>query len=84
MSEKMTALLEKISKDEDLQAKLQAAGSPEKAFDLIKDMADGVTFDEFVAAAKQLKEGADLSEADLNAVAGGVKLGANVKTFTLM
>jgi len=76
-----------LAEDEELLQKMATAASPEECYELVKDRIEGVSFEEFTASmsvaaayAKESQSG-ELSEDDLDMVAGG-KESSNVSTAT--
>jgi hypothetical protein len=66
-----------LAEDEELLQKMATAASPEECYELVKDRIEGVSFEEFTASmsvaaayAKESQSG-ELSEDDLDMVAGG-------------
>ena len=76
MNESIKKFMDKLSTDEELQAKLSAVKSPEEAFELAKSVQDGFSMDEFIEACKAMSEAdeGDISDEDLAATAGGVDI----------
>lgn len=77
MNENLKAFLEKVSKDEALQAKFQNVHSPDEAYALASSVQEGFTKEEFVETMTKLyqMEKGELSDEDLEAVSGGVDIG---------
>ncbi len=74
MNENIRKFLEKLAKDEELQAKLAKIRDPEEAYKLAGSVQDGFTKEEFTAEMQKLYEEVtkDLSEEDLAKLAGGI------------
>ena len=67
----------KLTEDEEILQKMSTATSPEECYDMVKDRIEGVSFEEFTASmsvaaayAKESESG-ELSDEDLDMVAGG-------------
>jgi len=67
----------KLTEDEAILQKMSTANSPEECYELVKDRIEGVSFEEFqasmsvAAAYVQESQSGELSENDLDMVAGG-------------
>ncbi len=72
--------LEKISEDQELQAKFSKIRDPEEAYKLASSVQDGFTKEEFIAEMKKLYEEVtkDLSEEDMAKLAGGENWAENI------
>ena len=75
MNENLKNLLKKLVKDEELQAKFQAAGTLDEAYALASSIQDGFTKEEFIETMKKLsnisEDQSELSDEDLEMIAGG-------------
>ena len=74
MNENIRVFLEKLDKDESVQAKMKAASSPEEAYALASSVQGGFTKEEFIAVMEKLMSAAkqgELSDEDVAAAAGG-------------
>ncbi len=74
MNENIRKFLEKLAKDEELQAKLAKIRDPEEAYKLAGSVQDGFTKEEFIAEMKKIyaEITKDLSEEDVAKLAGGI------------
>ena len=74
MNENIRALLEKISADEELQAKFSQVKDPDEAYALASSIQPGFTKEEFITEMTKIKEAMDenLTDADLAKSAGGM------------
>lgn len=74
MNENIKAFLEKVTEDQELQAKLSEIRDPDEAYALASSVQGGFTKEEFVTEMTKIKEAMDenLSEADLAKSAGGM------------
>lgn len=81
MSEKMREFIEKLAKDEGLLKKMEGAKSPEEAFAIASEAVNGLDQKDFTETMLKLKEmaekkqqqgTAELSDEDLDMVAGGL------------
>jgi undecaprenyl pyrophosphate synthase len=77
MNENIKIMLEKLSKDNAAQAKLQAATNPDEAYALVSSIQGGYTKEEFMDVMKKIassmQEG-ELSDEDVSAAAGGIEM----------
>ncbi len=83
MNENIKLLLDKVSKDEALQAKFKDVKNPDEAYKVATSIQGGYTKDEFIAAMKDLRSKAskDLSDDDLEKAAGG-DLAQDIQSIT--
>ena len=83
MNENIKTLLDKVSEDEALLAKFSACKSVDEAYELAKELVGGFTKEEFTEAMAALSaaDGADISDQDLAAAAGGEDLPTSVKQY---
>jgi len=74
MNENVKKFLEKLSADEELQAKLSQVRDPDEAYALASSVQDGFTKEEFIEDMTKIKEALDenLSDEDLAKSAGGI------------
>jgi predicted ribosomally synthesized peptide with nif11-like leader len=77
--------LEKVAADEELQAKMQKATNPDEAYAIASAVQDGFSKEEFVEVMQALnaQNANELSEDDLNKVAGGKLLTNNNRCSSL-
>ena len=67
----------KLTEDEEIIQKMSTANSPEECYEMVKDRIEGVSFEEFqasmsvAAAYAKESEAGELSDDDLDMVAGG-------------
>ena len=82
MNENIKKFLEKLSLDQEAQAKFLATKDPDEAYRLASAIQDGFTKEEFIAAMEEMAKEAKLDEIndnDLNTLAGGgVNLEASI------
>jgi predicted ribosomally synthesized peptide with nif11-like leader len=73
MNENIKLLLEKVAKDEALQAKFKEVKNPDEAYELAASIQDGFTKEEFITTMKEIKSkmSKDISDEDLGKAAGG-------------
>jgi predicted ribosomally synthesized peptide with nif11-like leader len=73
MNENIKALLEKLSADEELQAKISQIRDADEAYALASSIQSGFTKEEFIAEMTKIQEAMeeDLTDADLAKSAGG-------------
>lgn len=73
MNENIKAFLEKVSADQELQAKLSQIRDPDEAYELAASIQPGFTKEEFVTEMTKIREtmDEDLTEDDLAKASGG-------------
>ena len=78
MNENIKILLEKLSKDEAIGAKLKTITDPDEAFALVSSIQGGYTKEEFVEAMKAVAAAGsgELSDDEVAAAAGGMSSNA--------
>ncbi len=87
MNENIAAALRKIVADENLAVKLQACADPDSAYAMVSSVESGFTREEFDSAMEELRASArsdtDVSDEELNKMAGGsdLTMGGNIFTF---
>ena len=74
MNENIKLLIEKLSKDEAVTAKLKEIRDPDEAYKLVSSIQGGFTKEEFVDAMQKFANSAEgeLSDTDVAAAAGGM------------
>ena len=72
MEEKIAILLKKIEEDPELEKQLSECKDLEKAFALLDGENSGVTIEEFKEVMTKAADDSELSEQDLDKVAGGM------------
>lgn len=81
MNENIIKLFEKLSQDDELVAKMQACTTPDEAYAVASEAQDGFTQEEFVEAMNEINKlsgSAELSDEDLELVAGGLSEGGAI------
>ena len=73
MNENIKVLLEKVSKDEAVIAKLKAIKDPDEAYALVSSIQGGFTKEEFIDTVKKIQAAAEgeLSDEEVASAAGG-------------
>lgn len=71
MDEKIVTILKKLEDNKELQAKLSECKDPSLAYELLDGESAGVTLEEFKTVMGALGGNNELSDDDLNQVAGG-------------
>lgn len=79
MNENLKKLFEVLKADENISEKFSVCKTPEEAYQTAQEIVDGYSFEEFKQAMTEIdklakKESGELSEADLEGVAGGSDL----------
>ncbi len=72
MNENVLNLLKKLEGNPELEKNLSECKDPEKAYELLDGKSAGVTFEEFKEAMISFNTDAELSDDDLDNVAGGL------------
>lgn len=75
MNNGLKELFDALAQDESLGKKFEECKTPEDAYNVAKEIADGYTLEEFknvmAEISKQKESGRELSEEDLDSVSGG-------------